>query len=223
MAIIDVSLGRWIGRMLIDKHQWGRKKGTIAYPFLVRYIHNINWQWKLSPDTESPHQQFWHLALSRSRGTCLRIVCWCAVIALNAGSSSEIFLWLVTQTISYPGPPGWILDAIFVRARKKGRIKPRWDAIRKALKPHGIGVATEEHAHNRMVVKQLLQADANDVVQIDSAGVREVLSSIYLTLTWFNGFNGYQGADLVEWKDKEIDIPILYIYQSTRRRNSAID
>jgi L-fuconate dehydratase len=52
-------------------------------------------------------------------------------------------------------------------------------AIRKALKPHGIGVATGEHAHNRMVFKQLLQAEAIDVCQIDScrlAGVSEVLS-----------------------------------------------
>ena len=59
-------------------------------------------------------------------------------------------------------------------------------AIRKALKPHGICVATGEHAHNRMVFKRLLQleADAIDVrvqvVQIDScqcrlAGVSEVL------------------------------------------------
>jgi hypothetical protein len=37
-----------------------------------------------------------------------------------------------------------------------------------ALKPHGIGVATGEHAHNRMVFKQLLQLDAIDVCQIDS-------------------------------------------------------
>lgn len=52
-------------------------------------------------------------------------------------------------------------------------------AIRKALKPHGIGVATGEHAHNRMVFKQLFQADAIDVCQIDAcrlAGVSEVLS-----------------------------------------------
>ncbi|KAH9478780.1 L-galactonate dehydratase [Psilocybe cubensis] len=56
-------------------------------------------------------------------------------------------------------------------------------AIRKALKPHGIGVATGEHAHNRMVFKQLLQADAIDVVQIDScrlAGVSEVISVLLM-------------------------------------------
>ncbi|TFY70322.1 hypothetical protein EVG20_g2682 [Dentipellis fragilis] len=56
-------------------------------------------------------------------------------------------------------------------------------AIRKALKPYGIGVATGEHAHNRMVFKQLLQADAIDVCQIDScrlAGVSEVLSVLLM-------------------------------------------
>ena len=55
--------------------------------------------------------------------------------------------------------------------------------IRKALKPHGIGVATGEHAHNRMVFKQLLQAEAIDVVQIDScrlAGVSEVLAVLLM-------------------------------------------
>ena len=56
-------------------------------------------------------------------------------------------------------------------------------AIRKALKPHGIGVATGEHAHNRVVFKQLLQAEAIDVCQIDScrlAGVSEVLSVLLM-------------------------------------------
>ncbi|KAF8467110.1 enolase C-terminal domain-like protein [Russula ochroleuca] len=56
-------------------------------------------------------------------------------------------------------------------------------AIRRALKPLGIGVATGEHAHNRMVFKQLFQADAIDVCQIDScrlAGVSEVLSVLFM-------------------------------------------
>ena len=56
-------------------------------------------------------------------------------------------------------------------------------AIRKALKPYGIGVATGEHAHNRVVFKQLLLAEAIDVVQIDScrlAGVSEVLSVLLM-------------------------------------------
>lgn len=57
-------------------------------------------------------------------------------------------------------------------------------AIRKALKPYGIGVATGEHAHNRMVFKQLLQAEAIDVTQIDScrlAGVSEVISVLLMS------------------------------------------
>lgn len=56
-------------------------------------------------------------------------------------------------------------------------------AIRKALKPDGIGVATGEHAHNRMTFKQLLQAGAIDVCQIDScrlAGVTEILSVLLM-------------------------------------------
>ncbi|KAF8638174.1 hypothetical protein AX17_002397 [Amanita inopinata Kibby_2008] len=55
--------------------------------------------------------------------------------------------------------------------------------IRKALKRYGIGVATGEHAHNRMVFKQLLQAEAIDVCQVDScrlAGVSEVLSVLLM-------------------------------------------
>ncbi|KAG8968991.1 hypothetical protein FRC03_005257 [Tulasnella sp. 419] len=56
-------------------------------------------------------------------------------------------------------------------------------AIRKALKPLNIGVATGEHAHNRMTFKQLLQAEAIDVCQIDAcrlAGVSEVLSVLLM-------------------------------------------
>ena len=55
--------------------------------------------------------------------------------------------------------------------------------IRRELQTYGIGVATGEHAHNRMVFKQLLQADAIDVVQIDScrlAGVSEVLAVLLM-------------------------------------------
>jgi len=56
-------------------------------------------------------------------------------------------------------------------------------AIRKALAPYGIGVATGEHAHNRITFKQLFQAGAIDICQIDScrlAGVTEVLSVLLM-------------------------------------------
>lgn len=54
-------------------------------------------------------------------------------------------------------------------------------AIRRAVAP--VKVATGEHVHNRVVFKQLLQAEAVDVVQIDAArvgGVNENLAILLL-------------------------------------------
>jgi L-fuconate dehydratase len=56
-------------------------------------------------------------------------------------------------------------------------------AIRRGLAPAGIRVATGEHVQNRIVFKQLLQADAVDFVQIDAcrvAGVNENLAILLL-------------------------------------------
>jgi len=56
-------------------------------------------------------------------------------------------------------------------------------AIRKAVKPLGIGVATGEMCQNRVIFKQLLQAGAIDFCQIDSCrlgGVNEVLAVLLL-------------------------------------------
>lgn len=55
--------------------------------------------------------------------------------------------------------------------------------IRRALKSTGIGVATGEHCHNRVMFKQLLQAEAIDICQIDACrlgGVNEVLSVLLM-------------------------------------------
>lgn len=57
--------------------------------------------------------------------------------------------------------------------------------IRKALKPYGVGVATGEAAQNRITFKQLLQAEATDVVQIDSVrlgSVNECLAVMLMAL-----------------------------------------
>jgi len=54
-------------------------------------------------------------------------------------------------------------------------------AIRRAV--HPIGVATGEHAHNRVMFKQLLQADAIDFVQFDNCrlgGLNEALAVLLL-------------------------------------------
>ena len=56
-------------------------------------------------------------------------------------------------------------------------------AIRKALKPLGIGVATGEMCQNRVIFKQLMQAEAIDFCQIDSCrlgGVNEILAVILM-------------------------------------------
>jgi L-galactonate dehydratase len=52
-------------------------------------------------------------------------------------------------------------------------------AVRKALEPYGIGVATGEMCQNRVIFKQFLQAGAISVCQIDACrlgGVNEVLA-----------------------------------------------
>ncbi|KAI6088870.1 putative galactonate dehydratase [Hypoxylon rubiginosum] len=57
--------------------------------------------------------------------------------------------------------------------------------IRKALKPYGVGVATGEAAQNRITFKQLLQAEATDVAQIDAVrlgSVNECLAVMLMAL-----------------------------------------
>lgn len=56
-------------------------------------------------------------------------------------------------------------------------------AIARSLEPLGIGVATGEHCHNRVMFKQLLQARAISFCQIDSCrlgGVNEVVAVLLL-------------------------------------------
>jgi L-galactonate dehydratase len=56
-------------------------------------------------------------------------------------------------------------------------------AIRMALKPYGVGVATGEQCQNRVMWKQLFQADAIDIAQIDACrlgGVNEVLAVLLM-------------------------------------------
>lgn len=56
-------------------------------------------------------------------------------------------------------------------------------AIREALKPYGIGVATGEMCQNRVIFKQLIMSGAIDVCQIDACrlgGVNEVLAVLLI-------------------------------------------
>ncbi|KAH9917666.1 enolase C-terminal domain-like protein [Epithele typhae] len=99
------------------------------------------------------------------------------LVGKNAGPTGSVLMidanqvWDVPQAIEFIEEPT-APDDVLGHA-----------AVRKALKPYGIGVATGEHAHNRMIFKQLLQAEAIDVCQIDScrlAGVSEVLSVLLM-------------------------------------------
>ena len=111
----------------------------------------------------------------------------CAIIREEIGSTRALMtdanqVWDVSQAIDWmrelaPYRPLWIEEPTSpddVLGHK---------AIRTALKPHGIGVATGEMCQNRVLFKQFLQADAIDFVQIDSTrlgGVNEVLAVLLL-------------------------------------------
>ncbi|KDQ08660.1 hypothetical protein BOTBODRAFT_37810 [Botryobasidium botryosum FD-172 SS1] len=111
-----------------------------------------------------------------------------SIIGKNAGPTGAVLMidanqvWDVPQAIEYvkglESIKPWFIEEPTAPDDILGHA-----AVRRALAPYGIGVATGEHAHNRMVFKQLLQAEAIDVCQIDScrlAGVSEVLSVLLM-------------------------------------------
>jgi L-fuconate dehydratase len=88
------------------------------------------------------------------------------------------------------------VDDAIAKMKRLAEFKPWWieeptspddvlghAAIAKALRPLGIGVATGEHCHNRVMFKQFLQADAIDFCQLDSCrlgGVNEILAVLLM-------------------------------------------
>lgn len=111
----------------------------------------------------------------------------CAIIRDEIGSAGVLMtdanqVWDVSQAVDWmrelaPYEPLWIEEPTSPDDILGHR------AIREALKPHGIGVATGEMCQNRILFKQFLQADAIDFVQIDSTrlgGVNEVLAVLLL-------------------------------------------
>jgi L-fuconate dehydratase len=111
----------------------------------------------------------------------------CAIVREEIGPDRHLMIdanqiWDVGQAIAWvkelaPWKPLWIEeptspDDILGHA-----------AVRRALRPLGIGVATGEQCQNRVVFKQLMQAEAIDFCQIDSCrlgGVNEILSVLLL-------------------------------------------
>lgn len=111
----------------------------------------------------------------------------CAIIREEIGIAGVLMtdanqVWNVSQAVDWmrelaPYRPLWIEEPTSPDDILGHR------AIREALKPHGIGVATGEMCQNRILFKQFLQADAIDFVQIDSTrlgGVNEVLAVLLL-------------------------------------------
>jgi len=90
----------------------------------------------------------------------------------------------------------WDVDEAIAWMTELAEFKPWWieeptspddvlghARIARALQPFGIGVATGEHAHNRVMFKQLLQARAIGFCQIDSCrlgGVNEILAVLLM-------------------------------------------
>ena len=100
------------------------------------------------------------------------------------------------RTLMIDANQRWDVDEAIARVGELASFKPLWieeptspddvlghAAIATAVRPLGVGVATGEHCANRIVFKQLLQADAIDFCQIDSCrlgGVNENLAVILM-------------------------------------------
>jgi L-fuconate dehydratase len=111
----------------------------------------------------------------------------CAIVREELGPDRHLMIdanqiWDVGQAIAWvkelaPYKPLWIEeptspDDVLGHA-----------AVRRAVKPLGIGVATGEMCQNRVIFKQLMQAEAIDFCQIDSCrmgGVNEILSVLLM-------------------------------------------
>jgi L-fuconate dehydratase len=111
----------------------------------------------------------------------------CAIVREELGPDRHLMIdanqiWDVGQAIEWvkqlaPYKPLWIEeptspDDVLGHA-----------AVRRAVKPLGIGVATGEMCQNRVIFKQLMQAEAIDFCQIDSCrmgGVNEILSVLLM-------------------------------------------
>ncbi|MBV8526438.1 MAG: L-fuconate dehydratase [Acetobacteraceae bacterium] len=90
----------------------------------------------------------------------------------------------------------WEVEEAIANMRRLAEFRPWWieeplspddvlghARVAEAVRPLGIGVATGEHCHNRVMFKQFLQAGALDFCQIDACrlgGVNEVLAVLLM-------------------------------------------
>ena len=100
------------------------------------------------------------------------------------------------RTLMIDANQNWNVDEAIARVNELAQFRLWWieeptspddvlghAAIAKGVRPSGVGVATGEHCANRIIFKQLLQANAIDFCQIDSCrlgGVNENLAVILM-------------------------------------------
>ncbi|XP_051796144.1 mitochondrial enolase superfamily member 1 isoform X2 [Acanthochromis polyacanthus] len=100
-----------------------------------------------------------------------------------------------SNTLMIDANQRWDVDEAISWVSKLAEVKPLWieeptspddilghATIAKALAPLGIGVATGEQCHNRVMFKQLLQASALQFVQIDSCRLGSVNENLAVLL-----------------------------------------
>ncbi len=100
-----------------------------------------------------------------------------------------------SHTLMIDANQQWDVGEAIDRVTELAEVRPRWieeptspddvlghAAIANAVRRLGIGVATGEHCANRVVFKQLLQAKAIDVCQIDSCRVGGVNENLAIML-----------------------------------------
>jgi L-fuconate dehydratase len=101
-----------------------------------------------------------------------------------------------SRTLMIDANQNWNVDEAIARVNELAKFRLWWieeptspddvlghAAIAKGVRPAGVGVATGEHCANRIIFKQLLQANAIDFCQIDSCrlgGVNENLAVILM-------------------------------------------
>jgi L-fuconate dehydratase len=109
----------------------------------------------------------------------------CAIARETVGEAVGIAID-ANQVWDVPGAIAWVRELASLRPTWIEEPTSPWDilgtaAIRHAVRP--VPVATGEHTPNRVVFKQLLQAHAIDIMQIDAcrvAGVNENLANLLL-------------------------------------------
>ncbi|KAB1258334.1 Mitochondrial enolase superfamily member 1 [Camelus dromedarius] len=84
--------------------------------------------------------------------------------------------------IEEPTSPDDILGHAAISKAGKPLLPGWWPYILQALAPLGIGVATGEQCHNRVIFKQLLQAKALQFLQIDSCRLGSVNENLAVLL-----------------------------------------